>query len=76
MHMKDIESRKREEDVFNLTREIQSLKSDCKNMQQIELTLQTEINDLREKRRSLEEINQSLKNQLCETNIQIRQISS
>jgi hypothetical protein len=32
-HAKDVELRKKEEDIFNLSREVQSMKSDCKNMQ-------------------------------------------
>jgi len=38
-------------------------------MHSIEMTLQGEITDLLDKRRSLEEINQGLKNSMCESNI-------
>jgi len=65
-HIKDQTTREKDETLFNLSREVESLRSDIRNMEHIENTLKTEIEELLEKRRSLEDINQSLKNQICE----------
>ena len=56
-HAKDVECRKKDEELFNLQREVQSLKSDCKNLSTIEQSFQAEMQDLIEKRRNLEDIN-------------------
>lgn len=61
---KDLTTREKEEKMFNLSREVESLKSDLRNMEHIENTLKVEIEELLDKRRSLEEINQGLKNQI------------
>lgn len=63
---KDQTTREKEETLFNFKREIESLKSDIRNMEHIESTLKAEIEDLLNKRKSLEDINQNLKNQICE----------
>lgn len=58
---KDQTTKEKEENLFNLTREVESLRSDIRNMEHIESTLKAEIEDLLEKRKGLEEINQNLK---------------
>lgn len=63
---KDQSTKEKEETLFNLKREVESLRSDVRNMEHIEGTLKAEIEDLLEKRRTLEDINQNLKNQICE----------
>ena len=73
---KDQNTREKEENMLTLKREVESLRSDIKNMEIIEGTLKGEIEDLLEKRRSLEDINQNLKNQIWEWNIIIRQMAS
>lgn len=55
-----------DQSVFSLQKENESLKSDIRNMERIENTLKNEIEDLLDKRKLLEEINQNLKNQICE----------
>ena len=62
--MKDQNTREKEENMLTLKREVESLRSDIKNMDIIENTLKGEIDDLLDKRRSLEDINQNLKNQI------------
>lgn len=73
---KDQTTREKEENMFNYKREVESLRSDIRNMEHIENTLKSEIEDLLDKRKTLEDINQNLKNQICECNIAIRQIAS
>lgn len=63
---KDQSTREKEETMLTLKREVESLRSDIRNMEIIENTLKSEIEDLLDKRRSLEDINQNLKNQICE----------
>jgi myosin heavy subunit len=73
---KDQSTKEKEETLFNLKREVESLRSDVRNMEHIEGTLKAEIEDLLDKRKTLEDINQNLKNQICECNIAIRQMAS
>ena len=73
---KDQTTKEKEENMFNLKREVESLRSDIRNMKHIESTLKAEIEDLLGKRKSLDEVNQNLKNQICEWNIAIRQMAS
>lgn len=61
---KDVTTREKEEHMFNLSREVESLRSDLRNMEHIENTLKSEIEELLDKRRNLEDINQNLKNQI------------
>lgn len=63
---KDQTTREKEENMFNYKREVESLRSDIRNMEHIENTLKSEIEDLLDKRKTLEDINQNLKNQICE----------
>jgi chromosome segregation ATPase len=63
---KDQTTKEKEENMFNLKREVESLRSDIRNMKHIESTLKAEIEDLLGKRKSLDEVNQNLKNQICE----------
>lgn len=62
--IKDQSTREKEENLFNLSREVESLRSDLRNMEHIENTLKMEIEELLDKRRHLEDINQNLKNQI------------
>lgn len=61
---KDQSTREKEETMLTLKRDVESLRSDIRNMEIIESTLKGEIEDLLDKRRSLEDINQNLKNQI------------
>lgn len=73
---KDSLLRQKDEIIFGLSRNIDSLKADIRNMESVEDALKSEIDDLVGKRKALEDINQSLKNQVCEQNIEIRRICS
>ena len=59
---KDAELRKKDEEIFGKDREIASMKSDCKNLMSIEQQLQAEVNDTLERRKTLQDVNQNLKN--------------
>lgn len=63
-YQKDQTTKEKEETLFNLKREVESLRSDIRNMEHIENTLKAEIEDLLDKRKTLEDINQNLKNQI------------
>ena len=67
--MKELNSREKEESIIKA-------ESDLRNLERVEATLKAEIEDLLEKRRALEDINQNLKNQICECNIALRQMAS
>ena len=44
-------SRSKEEQIFTLTREVESMKADCKNMTNIEQNLRSEVNILIERQK-------------------------
>jgi len=67
--MKEITSREKEENIIKT-------ESELRNMERVEATLKAEIEDLLDKRRVLEDINQNLKTQICECNIALRQMAS
>lgn len=73
---KDILLRQKDEVIFGITRENEALKADIMNLESVENALKNEIDDLVNKRKVLEDINQSLKNQVCEQNIELRRLDS
>jgi len=73
---KDTLLRQKDEIIFGITRENEALKADIRNLESVEVALKTEIDDLVNKRKTLEDINQSLKNQVCEQNIELRRLDS
>lgn len=76
MNAKDSLIRQKDEIIFEVSREVETLKADIRNMETIEEALKAEIDDLVIKRKSFEDINQHLKNQICEQNIETRKIDS
>ena len=73
---KDAALRQKDEVIFQLTRNIEALKSDIANLEHIEDSLKTEIEELNNKRKTLEETNQQLKSQICDQGIEIRKLDS
>ena len=73
---KDVALRQRDEIIFQLTRNIDALKSDISNLEHIEDSLKSEIHELNDKRKSLEETNQQLKSQICDQGIELRKLDS
>jgi hypothetical protein len=61
---KDSMLRHKDEIIFGVTRENEALKADIRNLENVEEALKTEIDDLVGKRKSLEDINQKMKNQI------------
>lgn len=61
---KDSLIRQKDEIIFEVSREVETLKADIRNMEAIEEALKAEIDDLVGKRKALEDINQQLKNQI------------
>ncbi|CAI2382490.1 unnamed protein product [Moneuplotes crassus] len=74
----DLESRNHQKETTTREKEESILKteSELRNMERVEGVLKAEIEELLEKRKGLEEINQTLKNQICECNIALRQMAS
>ncbi|CAI2381844.1 unnamed protein product [Moneuplotes crassus] len=68
-HQKESTTREKEESILKT-------ESELRNMERVEGILKAEIEELLEKRKGLEEINQALKNQVCECNITLRQMAS
>ncbi|CAI2386739.1 unnamed protein product [Moneuplotes crassus] len=69
-------AREKDEIIFTVSRENEALKADIRNLESVENALKDEIDDLVSKRKSLEDINQNLKNQICEQNIDLRRLDS
>ena len=61
---KDSLLRQKDEVIFGITRENEALKADIRNLETVENALKTEIDELVNKRKTLEDINQNLKNQV------------
>jgi len=61
LNERDVVGRQKDEVIFGLTRSIEALQYDVKNLEIIEEALKREIEDLLNKRKTLEDINQGLK---------------
>lgn len=61
---KDAMLRQKDEILFGLSRENEALKADIRNYESVEEALKVEIDELVNKRKTLEDINQTLKNQI------------
>lgn len=73
---KDAALRQRDEVIFQLSRNIDALKSDISNLEHIEDSLKAEIEQMNEKRKVLEETNQHLKSQICDQGIELRKLDT
>ena len=58
--------------MYTLKRENQSLQNDIRNFKNIEDALKSEINEVLDKRREVEETREELKDRVCKDAIKIR----
>lgn len=61
---KDAMLRQKDEVIFGFSRENEALRADIRNFERVEEALKIEIDELVNKRKTLEDINQTLKNQI------------